>query len=302
MTEVLLQPPVIQFCDGNGAPYAAGTLETYIQNTTTPKNTWQDSIGSVLNTNPVVLDSAGRCILYGDGAYRFVLRDSTGNLIWDLPTSSLVSAAMAPVVEAPDLASARDAMGITALLNAEAAARAAADAAETTRAESAEGTLLSDINAEIAARVAGDAALTTALNNEIARATAAEAGLSSSISALGGPLKVQTGTGVTDSAGKFNVSFAPAFPNGLFSFHAKAGYPTAPPAYASPPLYYDGSSIYNSVVGFTNPSTGALITIGASGVFGATLGILGAYDPSWPYQQINTAFVSGPFRWWASGW
>lgn len=301
MTEVLLQPPVVQFCDGNGHPYAAGTLETYIVNTTTPKNTWQDSLGSVLNTNPVVLDSAGRCILYGDGAYRFVLRDSTGNLIWDLPTSSLVSAAMAPVVEAPDLASARDAMGITALLNAEAAARAAADAAETTRAESAEGTLLSDLNAEIAARVAGDAALTTALNNEIARATAAEAGLASSISALGGPLYVKTGTGVTDSSGRFNVSFSPPFPNGLLTFTAKGGYPAAPPAYASPPNFYDGSSIYNSVVGYTT-SGGALITIGASGVFNASLGILGAYDPSWPYEQMVTSFNSGPFRWWATGW
>jgi hypothetical protein len=48
---------------------------------------------------------------------------------------------MVPVVSAPTLAEARDAMGITDAIAAEAALRAAADAAETARAEAAEAAL-----------------------------------------------------------------------------------------------------------------------------------------------------------------
>lgn len=72
-----------QFVDGNGKPYAGGKVYFYIPSTTTPKTTWQDAAGSVPNTNPVVLDSAGRAIIYGTGAYRQILKDSLGNLVWD---------------------------------------------------------------------------------------------------------------------------------------------------------------------------------------------------------------------------
>ena len=67
---VLLPSAELQFSDANGHPYAGGTLELLVPGTTTPKDTWTDPDGAALNTNPIVLDAAGRCIVYGDGAYR----------------------------------------------------------------------------------------------------------------------------------------------------------------------------------------------------------------------------------------
>jgi hypothetical protein len=67
-------PPVIipeqQFNDADGHPYAGGSLTTYVPGTTTPKQTWLDPGQAALNTNPIILDAAGRCLLYGDGDYR----------------------------------------------------------------------------------------------------------------------------------------------------------------------------------------------------------------------------------------
>lgn len=76
-----------QFVDGNGKPFAGGTVQFYIPNTTTPKSTWQDQNQTILNTNPVVLDGDGRAVIYGEGIYRQVVRDSLGNLIWDQLTA-----------------------------------------------------------------------------------------------------------------------------------------------------------------------------------------------------------------------
>jgi len=110
----LLPLPEIQACDAMGRPYAAGTLETYVPATSTPKATWNDPAGGAghLNTNPVVLDSAGRAILYGDGLYRLVLRDAAGNLVYDQPSSTLVSAAMALVIIASTIVDAVALFGI----------------------------------------------------------------------------------------------------------------------------------------------------------------------------------------------
>lgn len=83
----LLPPGEITFLDANGAPLANGKVYFYIPSTSTPKDTWQDSGQTVLNTNPVVLDSAGRAIIYGSGSYRQVVEDSLGNVIWDQLTA-----------------------------------------------------------------------------------------------------------------------------------------------------------------------------------------------------------------------
>jgi hypothetical protein len=76
-----------QFLDGNGDPLAGGSVTFYIPGTTSPKDTWQNSGQSILNSNPVTLDAAGRAIIYGSGAYRQVVKDSVGNLIWDQSTA-----------------------------------------------------------------------------------------------------------------------------------------------------------------------------------------------------------------------
>lgn len=76
-----------QFINGNGVPLAGGSVTFYIPGTTTKKNTWQDPDQTILNTNPIVLDGNGYAVIYGSGAYRQVVQDSAGNLIWDQLTA-----------------------------------------------------------------------------------------------------------------------------------------------------------------------------------------------------------------------
>src|SRR3954465_11440492 len=165
----LLPSPELQFCDANGNPYAAGTIDTYVPSTVTPKSTWSESTGTAANTNPIVLDAAGRCIVYGDGAYRTILKDADGNLVWDQDTNTLVSVAMAPVVLAPTIADAQALLGITDS-TAALAALTAADTAEANARAAAD-------TAQPNARTAADATLTTNLAAEVTRAQAAEAAL-----------------------------------------------------------------------------------------------------------------------------
>ena len=83
----LLPPGKLCLYDANGDPLADGTIDFYVPNTTTPKTTWRDPGETILNTNPVVLDSAGCAVVYGAGVYRQRVRDSLGNPIWDQLTS-----------------------------------------------------------------------------------------------------------------------------------------------------------------------------------------------------------------------
>lgn len=77
------------FLDNNGNPVSSGTVDFYIPGTSTRKTTYSDINGTVPNTNPVVLDAAGRALLWGNGSYRQVVKDKFGNQIWD--TTTIVS-------------------------------------------------------------------------------------------------------------------------------------------------------------------------------------------------------------------
>lgn len=90
-TASILPPAKTTFTDQNGKPLTSGTVDFYAPGTTTRKTTWQDSSKSVSNANPVVLDAAGRALILGDGAYRQVVKDRNGNLVWDQVTSSIGS-------------------------------------------------------------------------------------------------------------------------------------------------------------------------------------------------------------------
>jgi len=73
-----------QFIDpSTGRPLAMGTVEMYIPDTSTPKTTWQDIDGNAENSNPINLNAAGQCVIWGIGAYRQVVKDSIGNTVWD---------------------------------------------------------------------------------------------------------------------------------------------------------------------------------------------------------------------------
>lgn len=75
----IISPYAIQqFFDDNGDPLSGGKLYTYEAGTTTPKGTYTDSSGSSANTNPIILDSAGRASIWLDtGTYKFILDDSS---------------------------------------------------------------------------------------------------------------------------------------------------------------------------------------------------------------------------------
>lgn len=90
-TATLLPNGEQQFIDADGQPYANGSVGFYIPTTMTPKITWADAGETTPNTNPIILDSAGRAIIYGSGQYRQILKDSLGNVIWDVLTQDVYS-------------------------------------------------------------------------------------------------------------------------------------------------------------------------------------------------------------------
>lgn len=113
----ILPSPELQFFTSNGIPAAGGSVATYVPNSFTPVATYKDIAGSQVNTNPIILDSQGRCLAWMTGSVRMVVEDANSNQIMDQNTSSalsesLVSTAMLPVLAATTLASARTAMGI----------------------------------------------------------------------------------------------------------------------------------------------------------------------------------------------
>jgi hypothetical protein len=187
----------LQFLDGNGHPYSGGSLQTLIPGTLTLKATWQDAAASALNTNPIVLDAAGRCVVWGDGQYRFILKDAAGTLIYDQVSSTAVSAAMAPVCLAPDIATAAGLLGMGGLVSAEAGLRVAGDAAEAAARAAAD-------SAEASARLSADTALSAAIVAEHDRAVLAEG-------AGGTPARIEHGFGITNGDGIAIVTFATAF-------------------------------------------------------------------------------------------
>jgi hypothetical protein len=79
----------MQYVDLDGAPLVGGTVAFYEPSTLNPKDTFQDYGASILNANPVTLDSRGQAIIWGEGRYRQIVKDSLGNLIWDQETAAL---------------------------------------------------------------------------------------------------------------------------------------------------------------------------------------------------------------------
>lgn len=74
-----------QFFDNSGTPLSGGKLYTYIAGTTTPATTYTDATGVQANTNPIILNSAGRVpyeIWLTSGTnYKFILKTSTDTLL-----------------------------------------------------------------------------------------------------------------------------------------------------------------------------------------------------------------------------
>lgn len=84
MAYTLLGAPKPQFLDDDGAPASGSLLYIYTAGTDTLTTTYSDSAGAVPNTNPVVMDAAGRpnAIYIPTGSYKFVLTDADGLQLW----------------------------------------------------------------------------------------------------------------------------------------------------------------------------------------------------------------------------
>jgi len=85
MTTTTLSPLAVQrFLDNNNNPLVGGQLFTYAGGTTTPLATYTDNTGAIPNTNPIILNARGECNcwLTPNTAYKFVLEDSSNNVIW----------------------------------------------------------------------------------------------------------------------------------------------------------------------------------------------------------------------------
>ena len=86
MTEYLI-PTTQQFFYNNGDPLDGGLIYTCVAGDSGYtddylKDTYTDSTGITTNPNPIILDSAGRCNLWGDGTnYKLFIFNSSGSLV-----------------------------------------------------------------------------------------------------------------------------------------------------------------------------------------------------------------------------
>lgn len=75
----------LQSFTNQGVVLAGGTITTYLAGTTTLQNTYTTSAGSVLNANPIVLDSSGRLTtsvwVLGGVSLKIIIKDSSGNTL-----------------------------------------------------------------------------------------------------------------------------------------------------------------------------------------------------------------------------
>lgn len=83
-------PPLPQgtqnFRGANGALLASGTVQFYIPRTSFGKTTWTSPSQATANANPVLLDASGGATIYGWSGYRQIVKDASGNTIWDSQT------------------------------------------------------------------------------------------------------------------------------------------------------------------------------------------------------------------------
>lgn len=74
-----------QLFDNNGVVLSGGKIFTYLAGTTTPATTYTNPLGTVFNTNPIVLNAAGRppneIWFPVSGAFKFVLTDANNVLL-----------------------------------------------------------------------------------------------------------------------------------------------------------------------------------------------------------------------------
>lgn len=77
--------PHVNLFDNSGNACAGCSLYTYAAGTTTPQVTYTSANSGGENTNPIVLDASGGAIIFTNyNAYKFVLKDTGGNVLWSV--------------------------------------------------------------------------------------------------------------------------------------------------------------------------------------------------------------------------
>ena len=90
MASVLLSPVGNgqQFFDNNGVPLSGGLIYQYQAGSTTPLATYTTNNGTILNSNPIILDAAGRPAneiwMQVGYTYKLVIQTSTGTTLQTL--------------------------------------------------------------------------------------------------------------------------------------------------------------------------------------------------------------------------
>ena len=195
--------PAPQFFDANGKPLVGGKLFVYIAGTTTKAVTYSDFYQTE-NTNPVVLNDLGTCMLIVPSAnlYKIVLYDRKGNLLITRDNVSVSSEQQIIYTTANKVDSSDSTVDVTATTDpdtgiitydlsikdeidrAKEAEKGLADAieAEKKRAEGVESTLSKSIADETYRATEAEKGLADAIDAEKKRAEEAERTLSESIS------------------------------------------------------------------------------------------------------------------------
>lgn len=76
--------PRLRLTDFQGDPLVGGSLTVYAAGTTDLENSWQDRSLSIFNTNPIILDGMGSCVVWLDDAktYKVEVKNAAGATIW----------------------------------------------------------------------------------------------------------------------------------------------------------------------------------------------------------------------------
>ena len=87
----IMTEPKVQFIDSNGEPLVDGKIYTYEALTSVPKETWKDYEKLEENTNPVILDDAGRASIWLEGSYKIIVSDAGDVVIYTMDNVKSVS-------------------------------------------------------------------------------------------------------------------------------------------------------------------------------------------------------------------
>ncbi len=94
--------------DDNGECVALGKVYTYATGTNNAKDTYTDRDKNSVAANPIILDAYGRAEVYGDGIYKFVVKDVNDVTLWDLDGIEIQSGADFLTAASPELDTAVD--------------------------------------------------------------------------------------------------------------------------------------------------------------------------------------------------